>query len=192
MGRQTAYEKALRARLRDPQLWPAIPSTAFLNRLDRLASRAYERNTVDGALAAVLVYHQLTEEMVRLLIQDIRFFVQLAVFPAEITFSDRRRQMFGQLAQELDDGLDFPGKERFLRRAARLNKIRIQVVHALPRRGNLAGLRTQARRAQRLYQQCFWTFSEAHDWFRLSFKDFSKDKFEEWQPRERWITARRS
>ena len=189
MAGQRKYERELRARLRDPNRWPGLKVPAFLNRLDGLANKAYLRHTADGALAAVLVYHQLVEEMVRLLLQDGQFFVQLAVFPAEIAVAEQKRQMFGQLRQELADGLDFPGKRPFLRGIGDLNAIRIEVVHGLARRGNLAGLRRQAKRAQRLYQRSFWLFSEAHDWFRLSSKDFSKDKFEEWHPRRRGVTS---
>ena len=74
------YERELRARIKDSGQWPAFSSGAFLNRLDSIASRAMLKGTTEGCLATILIYHQLVEEMVRLLIRDAQFLIQLGSF----------------------------------------------------------------------------------------------------------------
>lgn len=112
------------------------------------------KETTDGCLATILIYHQLFEEMLRLLIRA-QFLIQLAVFPSRIAFRDKRKQIFGQLQQELKDLVDFEGKRRFLAKAEQINAIRVGVVHKLTQRGSLAGLTREARRAKRLYYDAF-------------------------------------
>ena len=179
MAGRSRYERELRRRVRDAALWPSFSSPEFLERLERVALRALSRRTADGDVAAVLIYHQLVEEMLSLLIQDCQFQIQLSLWPSEVRFRIRQRQMFGQLQQLLLDSIEFPGKERFLRDAGRLNTIRIEVVHHLAKRGSLRGLRRLALRARSNYERCFSAFDVAHDEFRVVFKDFRKDVFEE-------------
>lgn len=179
MPGRSRYEMELRRRIRDVELWPSFASPDLLERLDAAADRAFNRRTLDGNLAAVLIYHQLAEEMLRLLLRDCEFFVQLAVFPERIVFPVRRKQMFGQLSQALSEAMEFPRKERLLQCAGQLNAVRIEIVHGLIRRRSLRGLRRLATRAKRLNTKCFEVFDDAHDHFRLCFKDFRKDVFEE-------------
>jgi hypothetical protein len=142
------YERELRARLKDSGEWPAFSSGAFLNRLDRIASRAMLKGTTEGCLATILIYQQLGEEMLRLLIRDAQFLIQLAVFPSRIAFREKRKQMFGQLQQELKDLVDFEGKNRFLTKIDQINSIRVGIVHKLAQRGSPGGLTPRSRPSQ--------------------------------------------
>jgi hypothetical protein len=174
----TKYERQLRARLKDSDQWPAFSSGAFLDRLETIASRAMMKGTTEGCLATILIYHQLVEEMLRLLIRDAQFLIQLAVFPSHIAFREKRKQMFGQLRQELRDLVDFGGKSRFLVKIDQINSIRVGIVHKLTQRGSLDGLTRETRRAKRLYDDAFAIFDQAHDDFRVAFHSYHKDMFE--------------
>lgn len=112
------------------------------------------KETTDGCLATILIYHQLFEEMLRLLIRA-QFLIQLAVFPSRIAFRDKRKQIFGQLQQELKDLVDFEGKSRFFGQGRANQRDSSGVVHKLTQRGSLAGLTREARRAKRLYYDAF-------------------------------------
>lgn len=176
------YEKELRRQVRDSDHWPDFSAPRFLDRLDASAYAAFHRGRREGDLAATLIYHQLVEEMLRLLIRDCQFFIKLSVFPARIALRIPAKQTFGQLLQLLSDSIEFPKKKQLLQRAGQLNSLRIEVVHRLVSRGSLAGLRRLAGRAQRLYEDCYRLFDTAHDHFRVCFKDFRKDVFEEVGP----------
>ncbi len=171
----TKYERALRARLKDSSQWPDFTEPGFLQRLEAAAIRALGKRSVEGPLAAILIYHQLVEEILRLLVQDSHFLTQVALRPWQIEFPSHPRQVFGQLQQELEHAVAFPRKRRLLALAASINSIRIEVVHKLTRRGSLAGLTRDARRARRLYERMFDIFVNAHDGFRVDLNGFRKD-----------------
>jgi len=171
----TNYERSLRARLRNPSHWPDFTSAEFLQRLESAAIRALRKRSVEGPLAAILIYHQLVEEILRLLVQDSRFLTQAALRPWRIEFPSRTRQMFGQLQQDLQHAVAFQQKSRLLALSERLNRIRIDVVHRLTQRGSLAGLTRDARRARRLYERIFDIFVSVHDDFRVGLNGFRKD-----------------
>lgn len=175
MAGMTAYERQLRARLKDSTRWPEFERPDFLERLETTAERALAKRSVEGQLAAILIYHQLVEEILRLLIEDSRLLVQAALRPWRIEFSSKARQTFGQVQQELRHAVDFPRKERLLVLADSLNAVRIAVVHRLARRGSLAGLARDARKARGLYRALFDIFDQAHDGFRVDLHGFRKE-----------------
>lgn len=176
-GRLNKYGQGLRSRLHGRSRWPDFPDPDFLDRLDRTAERALGKRTVEGYLAAVLVYHQLVEEIFRLLLSDAQFHIQLAMFPARIAFTERPKQMFGQLQQQLADTVEFSAKDQIIKRANQLNSLRIEIVHKLTRRGSLGGIAREARKIRRLYDAIFADFQIAHDHFRAIFHDFEKNLF---------------
>ena len=94
---KTQYEVEIERRIRDSDLWPKFESPQFLDTLDNFAETALNSGRIDGALAAVLIFHQLSDEVLKLLLECCRFFVQVSIFPAEITYSERKRLMTGLL-----------------------------------------------------------------------------------------------
>lgn len=172
-----SYEEDIKQRVRTRELWPDFESPGFLDTLDELAEEALAKNSIEGALASVLIYHQLAEEMLRLLLQSAQFFIQLAVFPAQINFPERKRQMFGQLLEEVRNTMSFTHKDEILNLAASMNKHRIDLVHKLAARLTLDDVVSRATEVKKIYDQLFSRFDEARDEFRVSFKDFKKDVF---------------
>lgn len=155
MAGRSKYERELRSQLADSAKWPTFASYDFLDRLNRVADRAITKRTVEGYLAAILIYHQLAEELIRLLVRDAQFLVRISVSPSRIDFPEKKRQIFGDVLQQLRSGLDFEGRERILSTAEQLNAIRIEAVHKLTRRGSLAGLARDARNAKKYYERVF-------------------------------------
>src|SRR5262245_10842411 len=119
MAGRTKYERELRRSLRTREIVPELAAPGFLLRLENIARRAMAKRTIEGTLAAIVIYHQLVEEMLRLLVRDCEVYLQLAAFPAELRFPVRRKQMFGQIQQSLKDSMEFPLKSRILMRATR-------------------------------------------------------------------------
>ncbi len=172
-----SYEEDIIHRVRTTELWPDYESPDFLDTLDELAEASLAKNTVEGALASVLIYHQLSEEMLRLLLQSAQFFIQLAIFPAEMTFPERKRQMFGQVLEEVRNTMSFVNKAEILELAASLNRHRIDLVHKLASRQTLDDVVFQATEVKQIYDKLFTKFDDARDDFRVAFKDFRKDVF---------------
>jgi hypothetical protein len=172
-----SYATDLITTINDIEKYPYFERPEFLDELDEVANEALLKNSVEGYLASLLIFHQLCEEMAKLLLQDAQFFVQLAVFPAEISFPEKKRLMFGQLINELKSTISFDGKNEFIEKCMELNKHRIDIVHHLTKRSSLADLKIQLLKVKELYDEIYKLFEDAHDWFRLCFKDFRKDVF---------------
>lgn len=171
------YAKSLILKVRDSSQWPSFDRDDFLEELEELAFEAFSKKSTEGYLAALLIYHQLCEEMVRLCIRDSQFYVQLAVFPAEIRFPNNEKKMFGQLLEELRNSISFSEKEQFFSKCSELNGLRIEVVHKLTRQEAIFFLEMKLLDVSQLFDEISELFSSIHDFFRACFKDFKKDTF---------------
>ncbi len=171
------YKIELISTIRDSDTWPSFERPDFLDELDEIANQAFSKNTIEGYLASLLIYHQLSEEMIRLLLKDAQFFIQLSVFPIEIIFPEKKKLMFGQLIEELKSAISFEGKDEFINKCSELNKYRIEIVHKLTKRSSLSDIEINLSTVKRLYDEIYELFDNMHDWFRLCFKDFKKDVF---------------
>lgn len=171
----TEYERELIACLKQPHKWPNFERARFLARLDDLAERALKKRSVEGKLAAILIYHQLAEEVLKLLVQDGQFLVRVALRPWRIDFPARHKQMFGQLQEELRRSVGFREKDQLLALAEEINTLRIDVVHRLTKRPSLKGLAREGRKAKGLYDRIFRMFGDAHYQFTQALHGFRKE-----------------
>jgi len=64
-------------RIRNSSQWPSFENSSHLSDLDTLADDANALDTLEGYLAALTIYHQLCDEMAKLLVKDSEFFIQL-------------------------------------------------------------------------------------------------------------------
>ncbi len=175
MSSYSRYETDLRRRLRDPERWPSFSTPVFADRLYRLALRSLSRGSPEGDLTAIVLFHQLAEQVLHLLIADSQFLVSVAALPVRVSFPPSpKRETFGAVLGRLQHGADFPGKARLIRLAGQLNEIRNGIAHKLLSRGSLSGLRTEAKRAHRLHEKLFTVFEAAHDDFRVAFHSYRK------------------
>lgn len=171
----TKYERELRKRLADSDSWPAFPNPDFASRLERVGLRALERRSTDGDVTAIVIFHQLAEQMLRVLVADTQFFLVVSAMPTPVTFHEPRRQTFGDVLQRVRFGVEFRRKDSLLSLAEALNNIRNDVAHRLLQRETLAGLRRDAQRARSLFKRIFSIYDTAHDEFRIAFHSLAKD-----------------
>jgi hypothetical protein len=55
------YLEQVIERITDSEKWPTFDRPEFLDELDELAEESISKNTVEGYLAALLIYQQLVE-----------------------------------------------------------------------------------------------------------------------------------
>ena len=170
-----SYQTELIDRIKDSNAWPSFERPKYLNELNNLANNAIEKNTIEGYLAALLIYHQLCEEMVKVLLDDTHFFIQLSVFPNEILFPRKGKTMFGQILDELKSTVSFDGKDEFIEKCHQINRLRIEIVHKLMQQVTLKSTKARLEKAQTLFEKIFELFDTAHDSWRVTFGDFQKD-----------------
>ncbi len=78
--------------LRDHNKLPHFARSDFLKELNELADASFAKGTVEGYLAALLIYHQLCEEFLRVLVKTSHFYVQCALFPQQIEDKKLRKR----------------------------------------------------------------------------------------------------
>ena len=173
------YKQELYEKIKDPEKWPCFSRPNFLDELNHFADNAFLKNTTEGYLAALLVYHQICEEMIKLLVECSDLYIQCAVFPSEIKRVRRDKMVFGQLLIELKNGLMDAETEKFMQYCKSLNELRIRMVHKLTLKESLNDVRKQTKQAKKLFDKAFSAHESIYDNYRVSFSDF-KDSSEEW------------
>ena len=170
-----SYKTDLIKRISNSSNWPDFERANFLDELDEIGHQAFDKGTLEGYLASLLIYQQLSEEIIKQLLKDAQFFIQLSVFPAEIQFLEKQKLTFGQVIEELKNTISFQNKDEIISGCQELNKHRIDFVHGLTKRTSLKDIGRQIRKVRDLYVEIYTLSIQAHNNFRLSFKDFKKD-----------------
>ncbi len=159
----------------DRSKWPSIKNASFLNVLDAVADRSYKRKTTEGYLAALLIYQQLVEEIVRMLIWNSEFLVECRIYPFQINFRKHDEKMFRELMRDLMVCVNFPQKQKLLFYCQKLNKIRNLGVHKITQQKNLAEIRKTVKDARIIYSDIYNLFIPARDYFRVIFGQLEKE-----------------
>jgi hypothetical protein len=170
-----SYKNDLIAKITDSEKWPDFERSDFLATLDGIAERAFSKKTLEGYLAALLIYHQLSEELVKLLIRDAQFLIQVSVFPYEINFPEKKKLMFGQLIDELKSTVEFDFKSDLIEKCVEVNALRITIVHKLTKHTSISAIQKQVIKVKNLYDEIFELFDKIHDNFRVDLHSYSKD-----------------
>lgn len=170
-----AYKDDILIKLEDPNKWPGFERPEFLDELNELADSSFEKKTIEGYLASVLIYHQLTEELIRILIESSTFYIQLRVFPQEFQDRKLKKKMFGQLIQELNQSILDEKIHIFVEKAINLNSLRIEIVHRLTTSETIKKVKKQCKKVQIIFNEIWKLFDEIYDNYRVTYKDFKKD-----------------
>ena len=164
-------------KIKDYSQWPSFEDSDHLSELDALADNANGLGTLEGYLAALAIYHQLCDEMAKLLLRDSQFFIELSCYPTEINFPKPKQQMAGQVLSQLEFTVEFEGKQEFIDKCRTMNSIRNSVFHNLTKQTSLLVLHNKLSQVSDIYEEIFTLFKSSHDWFLLCFKGFRKDVF---------------
>lgn len=159
--------------------WPEFKRRLFLSQLDDLAEKMYSEKTVSGYLASFLVYQQLCEEWVKLLIECSDFRMQCALFPQEIRPRLIERKTFGQLIVELESGVCDDEIRTFIKLCKDLNNLRIKMVHKITSKDTIKDIGKQARQGKGLYDRAYTVFDSIRDRYHMTFSDYISDEMRE-------------
>jgi len=173
--RKQTYNNLLFYRLEDSERWPKFERANFMQQLNSFADSVYSKNTTEGYLAALLIYQQLCEEMIKLLIECSNFLIQLSVFPSEIKAIIKNDAMFGQLLSELERGVLDDNIKLFISECRRLNGLRIKMVHKITLKTSIDDIKKQSKQAKNIFDKIFNIFESEYDFYRVNFHDYKKN-----------------
>lgn len=175
-GRNTmTYTENLIKKITNKENWPSFKRANFLQELNNVADESIRKNTIEGCLAAILIYHQLCEEIIKFLIECSDFFIQISIYPAEICYNREKTTMFGKLLLELEKCPSFENKKQLIDKCRELNQIRIRIVHKLTIKSSLSNIKKQTKKVNNIYEDIFRYFETAREDYFLRFHSIEKD-----------------
>jgi hypothetical protein len=171
------YQQDIIKRLSKSGYWPEFERRDFLSELDGIAEDAFMHETLEGYLGALLIYSQLAEEMIRLLLKDIEFLTQLRSFPNEYHSDEKKiKPTLGDLIGALEKTIDFNGKDMIIAHSQDINQFRNELVHNLTKHTDTELIVQKVELVKDLYFAMLKSYGSAHFRFREEFEKISKDK----------------
>ncbi len=172
----SSYQQKILDRLENPQKWPYFSRPEFLDVLNFSADDMYKEKTVSGYLSSMLIYQQLTEEFIKVLIECSNFYLQLRVFPYEYKPRDLKDKiMFGQLLDALNHGILDAELIKFISFCSKLNNVRNNMVHKITRKTSLEDIKKQLKDIKITFDKVYELFDSICDNYRVSFAGVKKD-----------------
>lgn len=166
---------------KDPRLsWkPPLLTKKYVNFLDQLkdiADESFGKGSVEGYLAAVLIYSQLSEEMLRILIEDNTVFIKFRIYPATIKEKKIKKATLGTLINIYsEETIDIEGKDLFIDKCKNLNETRIKLVHKLTKKTSLNDIKNKSENLRNIFYEIFHLWYEIDDKFRQYYHDLKKE-----------------
>ena len=161
-----SYKAEIESRLTDVDRWPIYVNPDYLDSLSRLANQALEKPDTKNCISAILIYQQLTEEMIKVLLRSCYFLIQVRMLPIEIIFKENKKLMFGQLIKELKATINFPLKNNLITAANIINKNRIEIAHGIVERGEVQNYSSLAQTVKYEYEMFFANCTSSIHWVR--------------------------
>jgi len=160
------YFRKLEEFIVSEELWPSFRNPESIAELERIALEVYSKGTIEGYISSILIYQQITEEMVWVLLKDCQAMIKISLMgQAEIEFSDPDKVMFGKLIQDLKDTIKFDNKSDFIAECNALNKIRISIAHGLKRNTCRSQIATFAAQVKKHFESIDALYNKSHGYF---------------------------
>lgn len=173
------YAVEISRKAKDENSWPSV-DIAHLTRLQQIAISGHQTNTVEGQLSAIIICHQLTEELLRLLLAQVNLYTQLKLYPLPYEPKSTKKQMFGGILDLVKHAGGFQNKQYILECSAELNTIRIQISHGLVQPKVLEDLSKNSEKVLSLFAKIQWLGLEAFSSFNDAFMEYLHDS--DWPP----------
>lgn len=170
-----SYLENLLHKLENSDNWPCFNRPDFLGDLNELADNVFKNNTAEGYLSSLLIYHQICEEMIQILIKCSTFYIQLSVFPQRYNERVLKDKMFGQLINELSNCIIDDKILKFIDKSKELNQLRINMVHKITLKDSISDIARQCKKSKKLFEDIELLFKSIYENYFLVFHDYKKN-----------------
>lgn len=156
--------------------WPNYSNPDRMAELDGLADDALSISNIDATtcIASILILQQMTEELIRVLLESSQFLMQAQLLPLEISFKPAKRAMFGEILNQLQLSINFQYKQEIIQVAKIINLNRIDVAHKLIQKDNLDDLQNTALEVRNRFEEFLKLFDIAYGWIIDNLVDLKK------------------
>ncbi|VBB41152.1 hypothetical protein TRIP_E70019 [uncultured Spirochaetota bacterium] len=158
--------------LLDESKWPYLNNPDLISKLELVAITSFHKNTEDAYIASILIFQQIIEEMIRVLIMDSEFVLATQLVSRfSYKIHPTKARMFGEYIEELKQGVEFCEKNEIIEKAQIVNKKRIEIAHKIVNIQSIEELYIMATDAKEDYHKIKKLFNSAHKEFIESLKD---------------------
>jgi hypothetical protein len=154
---------------------PFFPNRAKMSELDGMAQDALSYDFEFGHLGAVLIFQQLTEEIVYSLLNCINVFLKTRIYPYELKRNYESGQMLGLAIKELGHSIEFENKDLILSSAREINRLRNKIVHKLLEKDHLNMIRGMSVEIKEHFERLFNASIRAFSIFNKELNEFIKE-----------------
>jgi hypothetical protein len=115
----------------------------------------FDIDTIEGALASVFIYHQIAEEWLFDLLELTRFYIDLKLYPDQITHKPAEGLKLHALISEIDNSIDFEYKEDLIKYGRLVNNKRNEIAHTLLKKNSLEEIKIETDEFERHFYNLF-------------------------------------
>jgi len=159
------YEEKLVRSVKNPDGYLWWNDSSPLSYLHGIADDSYLKGTTEGFFTAAIIYHQLTEKILFLLIKYSDLFVQAKIYPKKTDTSYKDLDSFGKLVKRHATTVVFSKKSRIIKNAVELNVLRVQLVHTMPELITEDNINSVSRQIHDNFESIFQDWKDAMKWF---------------------------
>ena len=161
------YEEKLVRTVKNPDGYLGLPvnDPSILSYLDGIADNSYHQGTTEGYLAAAIIYHQLTEKILLMLINYSDLYIQAKIYPEKIDTFYQDLDSFGKLLKRHKTTVVFSKKSKILKNADDLNRNRVQLVHKMYELGHEGNIDMVSKKIRENFESIFKDWKDAMKWF---------------------------
>ena len=123
------YEEDLARCLKNPDAYMWFKNRSDLSYLEGIAEDSYDKGTTEGYLGALLIYHQLAEKIILLLVQYSDLYLKAVIYPDKVDTSYKHLDTFSKIINKHNSTIVFEKKSTIIKNARELNDIRNKLMH---------------------------------------------------------------
>jgi len=173
------YEEKLVKAVKNPYGYLGFDDPSTLSYLDGIANDFCHKDTTEGYLAAAVIYHQLTEKILLMLIKYSDLYIQAKIYPEKIDTSYQDLDSFGELMRRHKTTVLFSKKSRMLTNADELNKYRVHLVHKIHALNHEDNIDMVSMKIRDNFEAIFQDWKDPMKWFYRQLDLLSSQ--EKWQ-----------
>lgn len=133
-----------------------------------------DKSSIEGALSSAFIYHQIVEEWMYDLLELMRFFIDLKLYPDRIKHRSSEKMKLNALIDEIESSIDFVNKVDLIKTARLVNQERNSLAHDLLKKDSLEALKKDLDRYIEHFNRMYDELGEAQDYLLGRIKWFRK------------------
>lgn len=171
-----SYRADLINKVRNRECLLNFDKPTFILELSNRAGEALLQKNIYGYLAAVLIYHQMKEEILMALLRKYNFYTQLTRLPEEVSFYGGNYLNADYITYKNDMLYSFKNRNKIPELSKKFDYIKNEIVNRLSEGIKIEEIERMAMDAKAQFEEIFAEFKENNLWFYKKIKAFEESE----------------